>query len=82
MATRLGGVDALTPREMEVLRLLGQGLSNRNIATRLEVNERTIKYHVGAILAKLEASNRTQAVMLAIERGLITLENRMPDDEG
>ena len=73
MATRPGGIDDLTPRELQVLRLLGQGLSNRGIATQLQVNERTIKYHVGAILAKLEASNRTQAVMLAIERGLITL---------
>ncbi len=73
MATRPGGIDELTPRELEVLHLLGQGLSNRSIATQLEVNERTIKFHVGAILAKLEARNRTQAVMLAIERGLITL---------
>ncbi len=75
MATRPGGVNDLTPREMQVLRLLGEGLSNRSIAVRLEVHERTIKYHVGAILAKLEAENRTQAVMLAIERGLITLKN-------
>ena len=73
MATRPGGIDELTPRELEVLHLLGQGLSNRSIAIQLEVNERTIKYHVGEILAKLEARNRTQAVILAIERGLITI---------
>ena len=73
MATRSGRIDQLTPREMEVLRLLGQGLSNRSIATQLDVNERTIKFHVGAILDKLEVRNRTQAVMRAIERGLITL---------
>lgn len=75
MATQPGSIDELTPREMDVLRLLGQGLSNRKIAARLGVNERTIKYHVSAILAKLEASNRTEAVMHAIERGLITLED-------
>ena len=74
MATRPGNIDALTPREMDVLRLLAQGLSNRKIAARLDVNERTIKYHVSAILAKLEVSNRTEAVMRAIEQGLITLE--------
>ena len=74
MATRSGSLDELTPREMDVLRLLAQGLSNRKIATQLAINERTVKYHVGAILAKLEAANRTAAVMRAIEQGLITLE--------
>ena len=75
MATRLGGTDELTPREMDVLRLLAQGLPNRKIAARLDVNERTIKYHVSAILAKLEVSNRTEAVMRAAEQGLITLQD-------
>ena len=74
MATRPGGKDELTPREMEVLRLLGQGWPNRKIAAQLSINERTVKYHVAAILAKLEASNRTEAVMRAAERRLITLE--------
>ena len=74
MATRSGSLDELTPREMDVLRLLAQGLSNRKIAAQLTINERTVKYHVGAILAKLEAANRTAAVMRAIELGLITLE--------
>ena len=74
MAIRSGSRDELTPREMDVLRLLAQGLSNRKIAARLDVNERTIKYHVSAILAKLEVSNRTEAVMRAIEQGLINLE--------
>ncbi len=73
MATRPGGIDQLTPREMDVLRLLAQGLSNRKIGERLTVNERTVKYHVAAILSKLEAANRTEAVMRAVERGLITL---------
>jgi len=74
MATRSGSLDELTPREMDVLRLLAEGLSNRKIGERLSINERTVKYHVSAILAKLEAANRTEAVMRAIERGLITLE--------
>jgi DNA-binding NarL/FixJ family response regulator len=74
MATRSGSLDKLTPREMDVLRLLAQGLPNRKIAAQLSVNERTVKYHVSAILAKLEAANRTEAVMRAIEQGLITLE--------
>jgi DNA-binding NarL/FixJ family response regulator len=74
MATRSGSPDELTPREMDVLRLLAQGLPNRKIATRLSINERTVKYHVSAILAKLEVANRTEAVMRAIEQGLITLE--------
>ena len=73
MATRPGGIDELTPREMDVLRLLAEGLSNRKIGERLSINERTVKYHVAAILAKLEAANRTEAVMRAIERGLITV---------
>ena len=73
MATRAGGIDELTPREMDVLRLLAQGLPNRKIGERLFINERTVKYHVAAILAKLEAANRTEAVMRAIERGLITM---------
>ena len=74
MATRSGSLDELTPREMDVLRLLAQGLPNRKIAAQLTINERTVKYHVSAILAKLEVSNRTEAVMRAIEQGLITLE--------
>ena len=74
MATRFGSLDELTPREKDVLRLLAQGLPNRKIAARLSINERTVKYHVSAILAKLEAANRTEAVMRAIEQGLITLE--------
>ena len=73
LATRTGGIDELTPREMDVLRLLAQGLTNRRIGERLSISERTTKYHMAAILAKLEAANRTEAVMRAIERGLITI---------
>jgi len=74
MATRSGSRDELTPREMDVLRLLAHGQPNRKIAAQLAINERTVKYHVSAILAKLEAANRTEAVVRAAEQGLITLE--------
>ena len=66
-------LDELTPREMDVLRLVAQGLTNRRIAERLAINERTVKYHVSTILAKLEVGNRTEAAMYAIEHGLISI---------
>ncbi len=68
-----GGVDALTPRELEVLRLVAEGLSNREAATRLFVTERTVKFHVSSLLHKLGAGNRTEAVRVAVRRGLIQL---------
>ncbi len=68
-----GGHDALTPRELEVLRLVAQGLSNRAMAERLFVTERTIKFHVSSLLSKLGAENRTEAVSIAVRRGLIRL---------
>ena len=76
MAIRLGEIEELTPREKDVLHYLVQGLSNRNIAAQLDVNERTVKAHVSAILAKLHAANRTQAVMLALEQGLAGLDDK------
>jgi DNA-binding NarL/FixJ family response regulator len=63
--------DALTARESEVLQLLAEGRSNGSIAKELFVTERTVKFHVSAILAKLGVSNRTQAAAVARERGLI-----------
>jgi DNA-binding NarL/FixJ family response regulator len=64
-------VEALSGRELEVLHLLAEGQTNRQIAERLFVTERTVKFHVSAILAKLGAGNRTEAVALANQRGLL-----------
>lgn len=63
--------EALTEREMEVLTFLAQGRTNREIAEQLVITERTAKFHVSSILGKLGASNRTEAVILAKERGLV-----------
>ena len=59
----------LTPREQMVLQLMAAGLSNREIASSLAITERTVKFHVTAILNKLGADNRTQAVAMAGRRG-------------
>jgi two-component system, NarL family, nitrate/nitrite response regulator NarL len=66
-------VEALTPREVDVLRLLGEGLPNKAIARRLGISEHTVKFHVNAILGKLGASSRTEAVVRATRLGLILL---------
>ena len=63
--------EPLTPRELEVLGLLARGLPNREIAGNLFISERTIKFHVGSILAKLDAGNRTEAARIAVQRGLV-----------
>lgn len=66
-------VAALSPREMEVLKLLSKGLKNSTLAQELFISERTVKFHVSAILSKLGVKNRTEAVQLAIKRGIIDL---------
>ncbi len=63
----------LTPRELEVLRLLAEGLSNKAIAHRLDISEHTVKFHVNSILGKLGAQSRTEAVMRATRLGLVLL---------
>jgi NarL family two-component system response regulator LiaR len=64
--------DELTPREHEVLELIGQGLSNKRIALELGVSEKTVKTHVGHVLAKLGVTDRTQAALLAVRSGLLS----------
>jgi DNA-binding NarL/FixJ family response regulator len=66
-------VEALTPRELEVLQLLAEGLANKSIAQRLEISEHTVKFHVNAIMGKLGAQSRTEAVVRATRLGLILL---------
>jgi two-component system, NarL family, response regulator len=63
----------LSERELEVLRLMAQGLSNQDIGTALNIGESTVKSHVTRILSKLGVSDRTQAVIVAVKRGLVSL---------
>ena len=60
----------LTPREREVLALMAQGMSNKRIAARLAISEKTVKTHAGHVLAKLAVDDRLQAVLIAKEHGL------------
>ncbi len=68
----------LTPREVDVLRLVARGLSNQSIATTLHVSEPTVRTHVSAILGKLHLASRTQAALYALRQGLAPIE----DDNG
>jgi DNA-binding NarL/FixJ family response regulator len=79
VAARLkqGGLDdrdELTPRELDVLRHLALGRSNREIAASLDIGDETVKTHVARVLSKLQVENRAQAIVQALKRGLLTLE--------
>jgi DNA-binding NarL/FixJ family response regulator len=65
--------EHLTGREIEVLRLIANGRSNKQIASQLRISEHTAKFHVSSVLAKLGASSRTEAVSLGILRGLVAI---------
>jgi DNA-binding NarL/FixJ family response regulator len=66
-------IEALTPREHQVLELLAEGLPNKAIASRLGISDQTVKFHVAAVTGKLAAANRTDAVRRAVRRGLLAL---------
>ena len=66
-------IESLTPREVEVLKLLAEGLSNRAIAFGLGISEHTVKFHVNAIMGKLGAQSRTEAAVRATQLGLLLL---------
>jgi DNA-binding NarL/FixJ family response regulator len=65
--------EALTPRERDVLALVAEGLPNKTIAAALGISDQTVKFHVAAIIGKLGAANRTDAVRRAVRRGLVAL---------
>lgn len=67
------GVEPLSPRELDVLRRMAEGLSNKQIARDLDISEHTVKFHVNAVLGKLGAQSRTEAVVRATRAGLILL---------
>ena len=68
-----GLIEPLTAREQEVLQLLAQGMTNKEIASELVITERTVKFHVSSILRKMDKGNRTEAVRTAVELGLIKI---------
>jgi DNA-binding NarL/FixJ family response regulator len=71
MSREQSPLETLTPRESEVLRLIAKGMPNREIARELFISERTVKFHVSSLLAKLDAENRTEAVAVAREKKLL-----------
>jgi len=66
-------LDELTPRELEVLRMLAEGLGNREMASRLGISDHTVKFHISSILDRLGAATRTEAVTMGIRMGIILL---------
>ena len=73
LEVEIGSSEEMTSRETEVLRMLAEGLVNKDIATRLGISEHTVKFHISSILDKLGAATRTEAVALGIRRGLIPI---------
>lgn len=65
--------ETLTPRELQVLEMVAEGLPNKTIAERIGISDQTVKFHIASISGKLGAANRTDAVRRAVRRGLIAL---------
>ncbi len=72
-ARPVAALDELTPREIEVLRMLAEGLGNREMAARLGISDHTVKFHISSILDKFGAATRTEAVTMGIRMGIILL---------
>ena len=64
-------VEPLSPREIEVLGMMAEGISNKEIAARMTISEHTVKFHVASVMGKLRAGTRTEAVMMGVRMGLI-----------
>jgi DNA-binding CsgD family transcriptional regulator len=69
----VGAGASLTPREREIVDLMADGANNRVIASRLAISRHTVKFHVASILVKLGAKSRTEAVAVALRRGLLAV---------
>jgi len=69
-------MDGLTNRELEVLRMVAQGLTNKEVAQQLYISDRTVQAHLSSIFSKLQVSSRTEAVMYAIRKGWITVDRK------
>ena len=64
----------LTPRELQVLKLIASGMSNKDMSAHLEISEKTVKSHVNQVLSKLQVTSRTQAALYALRHGIATLD--------
>ena len=73
LGRRRDPLQRLTPREREVLEMLAEGLSNKEIAWRMNISEHTVKFHLASVFAKLDVSTRTEAVMQGLRRGLLMM---------
>ena len=67
-------IDSLTKRELEILKLIAQGLLNKEIAAMLNISERTVKNHISNIFKKIDVSDRTQAAVFAIKNGIVEIK--------
>ena len=69
-------MEGLTSRELEVLQMVGQGLTNKEVAQRLFISDRTVQAHLSNIFSKLQVTSRTEAVMYGIRKGWITVDKK------